>query len=395
MSRRVKNCKLLDGIYHGRKMVRGKEYTVSLETADAREAQRRVRGWIDDLKSQRWKAKGVTKSVEDAISMAKTIHWPRIQESTQRRYESSLGQMEFLDGRKLDDITPADLQLYEAARRRAGITAPTIRRDLQALSVIYEVAIDAEWTERNPAKTYLTKAAKRGLRENSGRTRIATFAESADIVTAILRMPARTDHTKIMTAAFTVIALETGLRADELARMRRCWVDLDHRRELYVPKELAKRNKARWVPLRPLAAECFRRLFESYPCPLEGADYVFWSERTGQPLSHSLLYKTFVEAADIASITPAICLHDLRRTCGARLLRDGVSIEVVSAWLGHSDIGVTQRHYAFLNVDNLHKAVGTLQIAEDKREISLTFLGKKSGNWRVADSQVVDLQALS
>jgi integrase len=58
--------------------------------------------------------------------------------------------------------------------------------------------------------------------------------------------------------------------------------------------------------------------------------------------------------AGIEDLTP----HDFRRTCGCRLLQDyKVSMEVVSRWLGHSSVRVTERHYAFLEVEQLHQAV--------------------------------------
>ena len=52
--------------------------------------------------------------------------------------------------------------------------------------------------------------------------------------------------------------------------------------------------------------------------------------------------------------------HDLRRTCGCRLLQDRkLSMTEVSKWLGHSSVLVTEKIYAFLFVDQLHEAVGT------------------------------------
>jgi integrase len=52
--------------------------------------------------------------------------------------------------------------------------------------------------------------------------------------------------------------------------------------------------------------------------------------------------------------------HDLRRTCGCRLLQDhGLSMEQVRDWLGHTSVTTTEKAYAFLTIDNLHKAVGT------------------------------------
>ena len=32
-------------------------------------------------------------------------------------------------------------------------------------------------------------------------------------------------------------------------------------------------------------------------------------------------------------------------------------MEVVSRWLGHSSIAVTERYYAFLRIEDLHRAV--------------------------------------
>jgi integrase len=50
--------------------------------------------------------------------------------------------------------------------------------------------------------------------------------------------------------------------------------------------------------------------------------------------------------------------HDLRRTCGCHLIQDrGFSLLQVSKWLGHSSVKVTEKHYAFLYVDDLEKAL--------------------------------------
>ncbi len=55
---------------------------------------------------------------------------------------------------------------------------------------------------------------------------------------------------------------------------------------------------------------------------------------------------------------PRIAWHDLRRTCGSRLLQDrGLTMDEVAKWLGHSSVRVTERHYAFLRVEHLHRAL--------------------------------------
>jgi len=51
--------------------------------------------------------------------------------------------------------------------------------------------------------------------------------------------------------------------------------------------------------------------------------------------------------------------HDLRRTCGCRLLQDHeMKMKVVSVWIGHSSVQQTEKAYAFLEVKQLHDSIG-------------------------------------
>ena len=50
--------------------------------------------------------------------------------------------------------------------------------------------------------------------------------------------------------------------------------------------------------------------------------------------------------------------HDLRRSCGCRLVQDhGLSFGEVKEWLGHKSIVVTERAYAFLNMQKVKEKV--------------------------------------
>ena len=57
--------------------------------------------------------------------------------------------------------------------------------------------------------------------------------------------------------------------------------------------------------------------------------------------------------------------HDLRRTCGCRLLQDhGLDIFKVRDWLGHKSVAVTERSYSFLGDETIRDAlrVGTFPV---------------------------------
>ena len=80
-----------------------------------------------------------------------------------------------------------------------------------------------------------------------------------------------------------------------------------------------------------------------------------------------------------APVIPDLWWHDLRRTCGCRLLQDyKLTMEAVSKWLGHSSIEPTQRVYAFLETKHLHQAVGTRRIGRsyDAPLLEAKVLGK-------------------
>ena len=74
-------------------------------------------------------------------------------------------------------IGSAQLVEFETARRSAGVSAPTIRRDLACLSSLFGFAIEREIVDVNPVSAFLKRARKRGLRESEARTRYLSHAE--------------------------------------------------------------------------------------------------------------------------------------------------------------------------------------------------------------------------
>lgn len=88
----------------------------------------------------------------------------------------------------------------------------------------------------------------------------------------------------------------------------------------------------------------------------------WWS---GQPISDLPAWQRSVGAqvwrwVEDTQSRRMLLLSGARRTCGCRLLQDHrLPMEQVSQWLGHASLAQTQRAYAFLKVDNLHRSVTT------------------------------------
>lgn len=79
-------------------------------------------------------------------------------------------------------------------------------------------------------------------------------------------------------------------------------------------------------------------------------------------------------------VTPAATFHDLRRTYGARLAMQGISMAVIAEALGHADERITRRHYAHLAPSYLssviRKGAAGLRIVRADRKVT-SVAGRK------------------
>ena len=151
------------------------------------------------------------------------------------------------------------------------------------------------------------------------------------------------------------VSIDTGLRKEEFWSLTRPQIRLD-RKEILIPKEKSKNGRERRIPLLERSAQILAQV-PRHIRPGGGPDWV-WNNEAGE--RYLQRRKAFMSALKRAGLQGVIW-HDLRRTCGCRLLQDhGLSLEQVRDWLGHESVQQTERAYAFLSIENLHKAAGTV-----------------------------------
>jgi integrase len=343
----TRNLKKRDKIWWFVKQKNNQTIEQSLATEDLRVAQARRDRILQDLKENdglKWGERRKRKFAAVAEWFSKK-HFPVIRPTSARRYVTSLNQLvPHFGNMQIDEIRSAHLVAFKEKRLADGVTSSSIRRDLACMSVLYSYAEAEEWVTRNPVKPFLFKASKLGLKENDARERYLNHAEEALIL----------EHIAPKAGAAVIFAIDTGLRKNEQFSLP--WVDIDLRaREILVRKELAKSKRARTLPILDRTHQLLSRMWANRTA----SPYVF---ATGQDRRYSMgsptMWEALQKAVRLAGLAENVEWHDLRRTCGCRLLQDrGFAIEAVSKWLGHSSIKVTERHYAFLSKDELHKAV--------------------------------------
>lgn len=353
--------------YWGRFQYKGVEHRQSLETTARSVALQRLSKWERDTKASKW-GEGPGRTYGEAMTSFLDKHCPTLRPASAARYEQSAKFLtKFFAGKMLSEITSSTLADFEAQRRLDGVEAPTIRRDLACLSSMYTHAIvDLEWVDTNPVLAFLKRQKRRGrLKEAPPKTRYLTAEEEKKLLAACMvdknkkALPKGQIPTAQALQDAIAFAIDTGLRREEQWSLTwdRVVIKFDRKTpiggEVLITKEIAKGKRERRVPLLPRSAQILARLPRRdskgtpYPAVFVNADGERFDRRN----------KGLNGAASRAGIAK-LSWHDLRRTCGCRLLQDHrLSLEEVRDWLGHESVQQTERAYAFLKVDALQTAV--------------------------------------
>jgi integrase len=327
--------------YWGRAQRQNRELRRSLKTTNRAVAERRFRGWLDELDATAWgeKPKRTYAQAEEKFIRE---HLTAIKPNAAKRYGVSLKHLsEHFGGMALDQITSAELSSFETKRRGDGVSASTIRRDFACLSSLLTSCVDWEYIDANIVPGYMRRRARRGLKEGAPRTRYLSESEERSLLDM-----ATTESREAIT-----LAIDTGLRRDEQFSLRWSQVDLD--RGLITTTTNTKNGRARKVPLPERSRSVLKAIRSRQDSPADG--YVLVNSDTGT--RYDRMNKGLSAAARRAGIAH-VQWHDLRRTAGCRWLqRDGRRVEEVSILLGHSSVKVTEQRYAFLDAERIAASV--------------------------------------
>ena len=180
-----------------------------------------------------------------------------------------------------------------------------------------------------------------------------------------------------------LLAVQTGLRASELATLRledvvlgsgahvRCWGKGRKERCTPLTKETVQVLKA-WVQIRHGRPQ----------------DPLFPSRGSDRQLTRSAIWRLITKHASASSkLCPSLAHkrlspHTLRHTCAMRLLESGVDLATIALWLGHSSLQSTN---IYLHAD----------MALKERALARTTpANARPGRYRPTDKLLAFLQQL-
>jgi len=267
--------------------------------------------------------------------------------STHRRYEiSSKPLLRYFGGKSLDQITSDDVEKFKTSRakqkklpqgkkskkKRKGtktLRPATVNRELACLKHLFNR--NSEIIARNPVKGV------KFLEEDNDQFRVLTPEEEK------LYLMAATQPLQDI----AIIILETGMRPEEVYRVRRENVFLN---ASYLFNPFGKTKAARRkVPLSEPALAVLSRRVEKAK-----GDYLFPGRIPGEKTKkerEAAIPKTpivKVNAAHTAAVTRSgvvpFRLYDLRHTWATRSAMAGVDLVTLAAMLGHSRIQMVLRY---------------------------------------------------
>ena len=200
---------------------------------------------------------------------------------------------------------------------------------------------------------------------------LVTYLEKAEM-DALLATPDLTTGQGRRDHALLLFLYNTGTRADEAAQVRLSDLTLPRApdRDLASVLVRGKGNKSRRCPLWPQTVRELAALVQGR----DPSDAVFLN-RCGQPITrfgiHALVERSAIRAAkQVPSLTSKqVSPHTIRHTTATHLLRSGVDINTIRAWLGHVSLETTNV-YAEVDLEMKAKALAGCEVKGKERKKS-------------------------
>lgn len=188
---------------------------------------------------------------------------------------------------------------------------------------------------------------------------LITYLEKAEM-DELLRQPDRNTMLGFRDYVLLLFLYNSGARADEVARLTIGHLHLDSPPSVRIH---GKGNKIRMCPLWPMMIPLLGKLVAD-----RGADQVVFLGRANKPMTHFGIHRLVTQYAAMASETMPSMLakrvspHNIRHTTAVHLLRGGVDINTIRAWLGHVSLETTNI-YAEVDLEMKARALASVEVS--------------------------------
>ena len=260
-----------------------------------------------------------------------------------------------IDRMTIEDLAPSIVRKFldhlERDRQCNGVTRNQRLATIRSLARFIGMRSPAHvaWCAEIRA-TPFKKTAKAGI----------GYLEKAEM-DALLAQPDRRTPLGDRDHALLLFLYNSGARADEAARLT---IDSLRLGAQSSARLHGKGNKFRTCPLWPVTATSLSQLVAN-----RGKSDAVFLNRSNQPLTRFGIHRLVTQYAERASrtvpsmATKRVSPHTIRHTTAVHLLRAGVDINTIRAWLGHVSLDTTHV-YAEVDMEMKAKALARVDISD-------------------------------
>lgn len=259
-----------------------------------------------------------------------------------------------IDRMTVEDLTPSMVRKFldhlEHDRQCSGVTRNQRLATIRSLARFIGM--------RSPAHVAWCTEIRATPFKKTAKTVIG-YLEKAEMDSLLAQPDRRTllgnrDH------ALLLFLYNSGARADEAAKLTIDSLQLGSQSTVRLH---GKGNKFRTCPLWPLTATSLSKLVAD-----RSKSNAVFLNRVNQPLTRFGIHRLVTQYAELASktapslTTKRVSPHTIRHTTAVHLLRAGVDINTIRAWLGHVSLDTTHV-YAEVDLEMKAKALACVDIS--------------------------------
>jgi integrase/recombinase XerD len=227
-------------------------------------------------------------------------------------------------------ITTASITDYLAAKKKAGLSASSIKLIVVALKIFFRFLAGKNEIKSDPTEALRLPRIERYLPETLNELQVEQLLNSIDT---------KAPH-GFRDRAMIELLYASGLRISELANAR---LENFYAEEGTI-RVIGKGNKMRIVPVGRKACEALAAYLLTERTKLvkrRTGNEIFLSER-GTKLTTARIWQIVKEKARHAGLERNIYPHLLRHSFATHLLSNGADLRIIQEMLGHADISTTQ-----------------------------------------------------
>ena len=235
--------------------------------------------------------------------------------------------------KRIDNLRGVTLPLiseYLGDRKRAGLSASSIKLIVVALKIFFRFLAGKRAIDRNPAEALTLPRIERYLPETLNELQVEHLIENIDTKVSL----------GLRDRAMVELLYASGLRISELANARLENFNFEER----ILRVLGKGNKTRLVPVGRKACEALATYLSVERPKLvkrcSGSE-IFLSER-GTKLTTARIWQIVKKISRHSGLEKNIYPHLLRHSFATHLLGNGADLRIIQEMLGHADISTTQ-----------------------------------------------------